>query len=68
MKEPEGIRKMHPEDIHTIFHELTVKQTELEKREKHYRSLFENNPIETIIVDHEARITEFNIAKSRLAD
>jgi len=35
----------------------------LRKNEEKYRVLFENNPVETIIVDLEARVTEFNRAK-----
>jgi PAS domain S-box-containing protein len=35
----------------------------LRKNEEKYRVLFENNPVETIIVDLEARVTGFNPAK-----
>ncbi len=40
----------------------------LRKSEERYRALFENNPIETIIVDHEARITGYNLAKKLSGD
>ncbi len=36
--------------------------------EEWYRILFENNPIETIIVDHQGRITEYNLAKKKAGD
>ena len=38
------------------------KQATLEER---YRALFENNPMETIIVDHQGRVTSSNLAKGR---
>lgn len=37
----------------------------LRRSEERYRTLFQNNPIETIIVDHNARITGYNSAKAR---
>ncbi len=37
----------------------------LRTSEERYRTLFQNNPIETIIVDHNGRITGFNKAKAR---
>lgn len=36
----------------------------LRKSEERYRALFENNPIGAIIVDHEARVIGYNLAKS----
>jgi len=36
---------------------------ELRESEERYRALFENNPIETIIVDHHAKVTGYNHAK-----
>ncbi|MDY6823798.1 MAG: ATP-binding protein [Thermodesulfobacteriota bacterium] len=36
--------------------------------EERYRALFENNPIETITVDHEGRVTEYNLAKQKAGD
>ncbi len=41
------------------------KQSEiaLRKSEERYRALFDHNPIETIIVDREARVTGYNLAK-----
>lgn len=37
----------------------------LRASEERYRTLFQNNPIETIIVDHNGRITGYNKAKAR---
>ncbi|GAB6095846.1 hypothetical protein JCM14469_20990 [Desulfatiferula olefinivorans] len=37
----------------------------LRRSEERYRTLFQNNPIETIIVDHNGRITGYNSAKAR---
>ena len=37
----------------------------LRASEERYRTLFQNNPIETIIVDHKATITGYNKAKAR---
>ncbi len=37
----------------------------LRESEERYRALFENNPIETITVDHEARVTGYNMAKAK---
>ncbi len=36
----------------------------LRKSEERYRALFESNPIGAIIVDHEARVIGYNLAKS----
>lgn len=38
----------------------------LRKNEARYRSLFENNPVETITVDHEARVTGYNLARQKV--
>ena len=35
----------------------------LRETEERYRALFDNNPVETIIVDREARVTGYNLAK-----
>jgi two-component system cell cycle sensor histidine kinase/response regulator CckA len=40
----------------------------LRESEERYRALFENSPVETIIVDHEARVTDYNLAKRRSGD
>jgi len=39
----------------------------LKESEERYRTLFENNPIETITVDLEGRVTNFNKAKEKAA-
>ncbi|MFP4040701.1 MAG: ATP-binding protein [Desulfosudaceae bacterium] len=36
--------------------------------EERYRALFEYNPIETITVDHDCRVTEYNLAKEKAGD
>jgi len=54
----------HAESREIDLEKLTrQKQSALEER---YRALFENNPIETIIVDHETKVTGSNMAKGRL--
>ncbi len=40
----------------------------LRRNEARYRSLFESNPVETIIVDHEARVTGYNLARQKKGD
>jgi signal transduction histidine kinase/CheY-like chemotaxis protein len=40
----------------------------LSTSDERYRALFEYNPIETIIVDNEARVTGYNLAKARSGD
>ncbi|MDY6988131.1 MAG: response regulator [Thermodesulfobacteriota bacterium] len=40
----------------------------LQRSEKRYRALFENSPIDTVIVDHEAKVTDFNLAKRGSSD
>ena len=37
----------------------------LHASDERYRALFEHNPIETIIVDKDARVTGYNLAKAR---
>jgi len=43
-------------------------QKSLKEGEERYRTLFEYNPIETITVDHDARVTEYNLAKANSGD
>jgi len=43
-----------------------VAEAALRRDEKRYRSLFENNPVETITVDHEARVTGYNLARQKV--
>lgn len=38
-------------------------EASLRKNEERYRALFENNPVETVTVDREGRVTEFNQAR-----
>ena len=50
------------------FEQLVKERTsELRESEKLYRTLFMNNPIETITVDLEGRVTEFNKVKEKTA-
>lgn len=37
----------------------------LKKEEERYRALFQNNPVETLIVDKEAHVTGYNFARER---
>jgi signal transduction histidine kinase len=43
-------------------------QKSLKEGEERYRTLFEYNPIETITVDHDARVTGYNLAKTNSGD
>ncbi len=43
-------------------------EASLQENEKRYRSLFENNPMETITVDHQGRVTGYNLARKRVGD
>ncbi|OQY06635.1 MAG: hypothetical protein B6I22_04885 [Desulfobacteraceae bacterium 4572_123] len=43
-------------------------QKSLMEGEERYRTLFEYNPIETITVDHDARVTGYNLAKTNSGD
>ena len=44
---------------------IKIAEKALRKNEARYRSLFENNPVETITVDHEARVTGYNLARQK---
>ncbi len=44
------------------------KQRKAADEDDRYRALFEHNPIETITVDHEGRVTEYNLAKKKAGD
>ncbi len=66
LEESEGERKEDKalaESREIDLEKLTKqKQSALEER---YRALFENNPIETIVVDHKAKVTGSNLAKGK---
>ncbi|KKM15914.1 hypothetical protein LCGC14_1691250, partial [marine sediment metagenome] len=59
------------ESYQTINTELELRkqaEDELRESEERYRALFEDNPIETIVVDKDARITMYNKAKKTSGD
>ena len=37
----------------------------LKKEEERYRALFQNSPVETLVVDKEAHVTGYNFARER---
>ena len=54
--------------MHMVARDITERKHEeilLQESEKRYRTLFEKNPIETIIVDSEGRVSRYNLAKQR---
>ena len=64
------VRSASGEILHyegTIENITVRKQAEeaLRKSEDRYRALFDNNPVDTVIVDREAKITEYNLARKR---
>jgi two-component sensor histidine kinase len=50
------------------INKLRLAQKSMQEGEERYRTLFENNPIETITVDHDARVTGYNLAKTNSGD
>ncbi len=52
-------------ELESEIHYRKNMEKALRASEEKYRTLFQNNPIETIIVDHNARITGYNKAKAR---
>ena len=67
LKESEGEQKDEGEalsDSREIDLEKLTKQKQSALEER-YRALFENSPIETIVVDHKARVTGSNLAKGK---
>ena len=58
-KEDETLAESREIDLEKLAKQ---RQSALEER---YRTLFENNPIETIIVDHDAKVTGSNLSKER---
>ena len=56
------------DDAHAESREIDLEKLTKQKQsalEERYRALFENNPIETIIVDHETKVTGSNLAKGK---
>ena len=58
-KEEEALAESREIDLEKLAKQ---RQSAIEER---YRALFENNPIETIIVDHDAKVTGSNLPKER---
>ena len=50
------------------INKFRLAQKSLQEGEERYRTLFEYNPIETITVDHDARVTGYNLAKTNSGD
>ena len=50
------------------INKLRLTQKSMQEGEERYRTLFEHNPIETITVDHDARVTGYNLAKTNSGD
>ena len=50
------------------INKLRLAQKSMQEGEEQYRTLFEHNPIETITVDHDARVTGYNLAKTNSGD
>ena len=50
------------------INKLRLAQKSMQEGEEKYRTLFEYNPIETITVDHDARVTGYNLAKTNSGD
>jgi len=45
-----------------------LREEALRRSAEHYRALFENNPVETIIVDPEGRVSAYNLARKQVGD
>jgi signal transduction histidine kinase/CheY-like chemotaxis protein len=50
------------------INKLRLAQKTMQEGEEKYRTLFEYNPIETITVDHDARVTGYNLRKANSGD
>jgi signal transduction histidine kinase/CheY-like chemotaxis protein len=50
------------------INKLKLAKKSMQDGEERYRTLFTHNPIETITVDHDARVTGFNLAKINSGD
>ncbi|HUV59245.1 MAG TPA: PAS domain S-box protein, partial [Desulfatiglandales bacterium] len=64
LKEAENALRRSGDHLEELVKERTA---ELQENEDLYRTLFMNNPIETITVDFEGRVTGFNKAKENTA-
>ncbi len=52
-------------DMDELMKERMEAEKELLKRKDRYHALFDNNPIDTVIVNHKGVITEYNLAKEK---
>jgi len=66
-KEEENLINAIAERLGKIIERIQTEEALLEKNEFNL-ALFEHNPIETIAVDIEGRITNFNLAKKKSGD
>ncbi len=53
----------HHEDQRWMEEQLIATNRLIKKSEERYRALFDNSPVATVVVDHEARIISFNQAR-----
>ncbi len=55
-------------ELEAIEVERQRSEERLRDNQERYRALFKNNPIETIIVDKDAKVADYNLAKERSGD
>lgn len=58
-----GTHRTYPQGLEPADHEYDEKERLLAESEARYKTLFEYNPIQTIVVDHDGKIEAFNMAK-----
>lgn len=55
--------RRHREERRWMEEQLVATNRLIKKSEERYRALFDNSPVATVVVDHEARIISFNQAR-----